>query len=238
LAQIDLATADEITVVLNNKMKPDDLALLPVDKVRLSLPPINRTQTAIPAKLIRAFFEAGFHKWEAGNPGALTLIPTGADIAFDFTLSMLNSQAMAQAFDMGASRVTFSVEDTADNIATLSRLTDRTCLVVYQDVPLFLSDNCVRQNACADCPRGLVTMPLENERGRFTLISKNCQTVVVRDTPLCLMPDATTIVAGWYRVDFCHMPYTAEKAARIWETLRAGKAVKPAFTGNFQKKFA
>ncbi len=235
---IDLTTVDEITIVLNPKMTVTDLAHLPAEKVRLSLPPINRTATLITPKVITKYWDAGFRKWEAGNPGALSLIPVGADIAFDFTLSVLNRQAMAQSFELGATRVTFSPEDTSDNIQTLAGLSDKTCLVVYQDTPLFLSDNCVKENACADCDKATEITPISNEKGHFTLIARNCQTIVVRDTPLSLMPAAARVAAGWYRVDFCYKPYTPAQTARIWNDVRAGKRLTSGFTGNFQKKFA
>ncbi len=235
LAQIELNTVDEITIVLNPKLRPADIAHLPMEKVRLSLPPINRTATLITPKMIAAFWDAGYHRWETGNPGALTLIPTGADVAFDFTLSCLNRQAMAQSFELGATRVTFSPEDAADNIRPLAELTDKTCLVVYQDTPLFLSDNCVKENDCKTCDKTTQITTVTNDKGtRFTVISRACQTIVTRETALCLTP--TDIPAGWYRVDLCYKSYTATQAAHVWETVRNGKRVKNAFTGNFQKK--
>ena len=59
------------------------------------------------------------------------------------------------AGEMGAARVTLSPEDVLRNMKSMAAASPLpVVLPVYADVPLFISADCIRSNACADCPRG------------------------------------------------------------------------------------
>lgn len=232
-----LTDYDELVFLLSPQTTPADLARLPQEKTRLALPPILRPEEPW-RTLVDACVRDGWTRWEIGNPAGWNLLPRGMDLTLDATVSLMNTQAVAMALENGCSRVAFSVEDTGDNIHALSRKTTQTTLILYQDIPLFLSANCVRENACRDCPRGRLEMDLTGPKGRYILVSENCQTTVMDTRAFALPPTARTLPAGAYRVDFCHRAYTPDQARRIWTAIRAGKPIPHTTTGNFNKSFS
>lgn len=232
-----LTDVDEIIYVLSDSDTPESLADLPADKLRLALPVILRP-SAPWEKRIEALEQAGFHRWEIGNPAGLSLIAKGSDMTLDATVSVLNTQAVAEALEQGISRVTFSPEDTADNIRRLAEKTGQTALVLYQDVPLFLSANCVRENDCRTCMREHLETEIKNARGRYLLISEKCQTVVTDRRATALPAKALNLPVGLFRIDFCYRKYTPQQARRIVDLIRIGQPVPDTTTGNFEKQIA
>lgn len=228
---------DELIYVMTPGTTVADLTGLPVDKIRLALPTIMRPEEPY-ARTVQALWNAGFKRWEAGNPAGLSLIPRGADITLDAQVPMLNTQAVQQALEAGCSRITFSVEDTEDNIRALAEKTTQTCLVLYQDAPLFLSANCIRENACQDCPRGRLEIPLTNGKGSYTAVSENCLTTVLSNRPFCLPSRARGIPVGAHRIDFCYRRYTVAEALDIIRRVESGERIPRSFSGNFEKQFA
>lgn len=237
LANIPLTECDEIWIVLDVDFNPKTLDRLPSKKVRLCLPPIIRSTDKISA-LVETLWTAGYHAWAIGNLSGLTFLPDTTNVVFDAFIPMLNTQAIAQATELGAAGITLSPEDTLDNMQKLCAVYPQTHVVLYQDTPLFLSANCVRDNACPDCTREEIHAELNNSKGRFELISKNCQTTVVSMAPLCLANEKDVLKAAAYRVDFCYKTYTPSDAETIWHTVRAGNDVRGSQKANVKKQFA
>ncbi len=238
---LDLATKitgyDELIYVLSPTDTPEKLAVLNQKKLRLALPTVLRPEKGW-HKIVDTFVQAGFHKWEIGNPNGFSLLPKNTDISLDNTVSMLNSQAIAEALDMGAKRITLSVEDTFDNIKALSQKTTQTVLVLYQDIPLFLSANCVRENTCRDCLKDRLEMALSNGKGRYRLISENCQTTVIDERAFALPPIAQTLTVGAYRIDFCNRRYSLTEARSIFDRIKERQKIPNTTSGHFEKQFA
>lgn len=237
LTDIDFDTCDEIWIVTDIDFDINTLAYLPKDKIRLCLPPIIRQSNKC-KKMIDTVWQMGYQKYAIGNLSGLTLLPETADIAFDSQLSCLNSQAISQCFELGASSVFVSPEDTLDNIQKLTALSDHIGVILYTDIPVFLSANCVRENDCSECNQKPWHAELSNGKGRFELISKNCQTTVVPKEALCWAKETESINASMYRVDFCHKHYDATTAKRIWDRVRLGMDIKATTKFNLKKKFA
>ena len=237
LAEIDLNTCDEIWVVMDIDFDVATLASLPTDKVRLCLPPIIRQSNKM-QKLVNTLWQMGYHTYAIGNLSGLTLLPDTANIAFDSQLSCLNTQAVSQCFELGAQSVFTSTEDTLENIQKLTAISDKVGVILYTDVPVFLSANCVRENDCSVCNQQPWHTEVSNGKGRFELISKNCQTTVVPREALCWASEMEHINASIYRVDFCHKHYDALTAKRIWDTIRSGKDIKSTTKFNLKKQFA
>lgn len=237
LADIDLDACDEIWVVTDIDFNVRTLDNLPQNKIRLCLPPIIRQSNKY-QKLIDTLWQMGYQKYAIGNLSGLTFLPDAADISFDSQLSCLNSQAISQCFELGAKSVFISPEDTLDNIQKLTALSDNIGVILYTDVPVFLSANCVRENDCSTCTQKPWYAELSNGKGRFELISKNCQTTVVPRESLCWAGDTEKINASVYRVDFCHKHYDALSAKHIWDTVRMGKDAKGTTKFNLKKQFA
>ena len=236
LKSVDISTIDEIIIEINSHLTPQDIDFIPQQKIRLALPTIIRFGNY--QKVIDAFINAGYNKWQIGNIGGFTFLPPKTDIVIDDTIPLLNTQAITHITEMGANGITFSVEDTKDNILKLAQQCENTTLVVYQDVPLFLSANCVRENTCADCSQQEEHFVLSNGKEQFEAISKNCLTTVVKNVPFYIGDLAHNIPATWFRMDFCHKQYTAGQIQNLIKTIQAGKPLKMKYTGNFSKSFA
>lgn len=224
------ADYDELIIVLNEQLAPQDLEALPPDKVRLALPPVLRADHPL-RKGIGAFLKAGYQRWEIGNIGALALLPGIKDITADGFVPVMNAQAAQQALELGISRVTFSPEDTRENVRALSEITSQTNLVVYQDAPLFMSAHPASGNGGSDSP-------LAQGKERFRLLTRPHETIVIKETPFYIAPEAAALAVGARQVDFCFRSYAPEKAAEIFARARAGKKIKDSFTGNFLRNFA
>lgn len=237
LADIDLNTCDEIWVVTDIDFDINTLAHLPKEKVRMCLPPIIRQRNKC-QKMIDTLWQMGYRKYAIGNLSGLTFLPDSADISFDTQISCLNTQAISQCFELGAKNIFISPEDTLDNIQKLTSRSDKIGVILYTDVPVFLSANCVRENDCAVCNQKPWHAELSNGKGRFELISQNCQTTVVPREALCWAGETAQIDASVYRVDFCHKHYDSLTAKRIWDTVRSGKDIKGTTKFNLKKQFA
>lgn len=228
---------DELIYVLSETDTPETIACLPREKLRLALPTILRPEKPWHS-LLQAFMQSGYHRWEIGNSSGLNLLSGEVDITLSSAVSMMNTQAIEEALAQGIKRITFSPEDTMDNIQQLAKRTTQTVLVLYQTPPLFLSANCVRENACQDCPRGRLEMSMNGGKGRYRVISENCQTVVINELPLALPPVAQTIPVSGYQIEFCHRRYTPDEAAVILDSVWQKQKIRLAVSGNFEKQFA
>ncbi len=236
LHDVDLSTIDEIIIEITPQTQPTDLAFLPIKKVRLALPTVIRTHTF--QKTIDLLYTVGYHQWQIGNWGGFGLLPKKADIDFDSTLPILNTQAAAFAFESGASGITCSVEDTFENVQKLITYIPQTTLIVYQDTPLFLSANCIRRNTCATCSHKTEHYMLSNGKDQFEAISKNCLTTVIKNTPFYVGDLTQNMHPEWFRMDFCNRDYTASQINQLIPKIQAGQSIKSCFTGNFKKSFA
>ncbi len=237
LTQIPLNEVDEIILELTPDLTPEKIAVFPSDKVRLALPLILRN-TSLIKKQIEQFSQIGFSKWEIANVGGLTLLSNMKNISFDASLYIMNSQSMGWAFAQKAVRVCFSVEDTGENIRQLAEKTNQTCLIVYQDTPLFISDTCVKETSCLDCDKKETHQLISRGSETYELITRNCQTVLIGTRPLCLAREAASVSAGAFRIDFCHHRYTPRQAADIWSLVHSGRCPDKSTSANFNKKFA
>ncbi|MGN1062886.1 MAG: U32 family peptidase [Alphaproteobacteria bacterium] len=237
LADIDMATCDEIWPVADSDFDKAVLGVLPFEKVRICLPPVIR-QSAKMNHIIRSLWSDGYRKFAAGNLSALTFLPDTADIIFDSFIPVLNTQSLSCCLEMNATGVTLSPEDTFDNIQKLIATTDKAGVILYQDIPLFISANCVRPNDCADCTQRPWQADLSGTHGQFTVISKKCQTYVLPKQPLCWAQEMKNLNAGFYRVDFCYNRYTPATAADIWNRVRNGQNIQGSVQFNLKKQFA
>ena len=237
LSGLDLSEFDQIIFKINEKSIPEELDFLPKEKLVVALPVIMRNQLFWKKK-IDAFFNAGIKQFMIGNISGFSLLPPSAKIYVDHTIGVLNLQALSYLLEQKARGVTLSVEDTKENIAHLIDKSDSATLVVYQDVELFISANCVRKNDCSLCDRKFITDEITLGRDQFLLISENCETKVLKKTPFYIAPEAKDLSPEYYRIDFCNRKYSVSEARKIIESSFKFQPLKNTFTGNFKKKFA
>ncbi len=229
--------AHEFIIALSNKTDLSSLSHLPKNKVRLALPAVCR-EPEIFASVIKQALELGYKKWEIANVWAYALLPEkGIDLTFDNSIYTLNSQAVQMAKQMGAGRVTISFEDTPDNI---QKMIENSLLpvvfVAYADVPLFISANCIRPHNCKQCKGGIQHFHLTKGMEKYDALSVPCQTMVFNKKPLSLTTQAHQFNADYIRVDFMYKDYTTQQMSRIFDDVKAGRAIASTQQGNFQRR--
>lgn len=237
LDKLDLDDFAEIIWAPGIDSELDDIRKLPKNKVRIALPAVCR-HPKMYQSLIASLLGQGYKKWEIGNYWGLAVLPeTGLDLSFDTSLYMMNSQAVAMAKDIGAVRITAATEDMMANLKTwMANSSLATVMVVYLDVPLFTSANCIRSSSCKDCVRGEKWLNLERGGQKYQALSKDCQIVLFSDSPLCLAAEAKNIPVDYYRVDFVGKKYNAEQAAAIWNKVSKFEDVNACLKGNIARK--
>lgn len=219
------------------------------ERLRIGLPLIMRTweRTVIRDRVGR-LIEAGWTRWEAAHLFNWTLLKdlNGHDLVADWAIYTTNSSAAREVLEMGARRITASPEDCAENLQSLlAEFGDRLTIILYQDTPLFISENCVlptlaEARACpvqADCSN--CTQPLRSAHGdRLLLLTERCRTWVIGESALCwsrIMKPLIEAGARHFRVDLSYRAYSPEQAREIWRAVRAGQNVPGTHSGNFER---
>ena len=166
---------DEVILLTNPETEVADVLRLPKNKVRIALPTVCRRVKDFD-KIISKLLDAGYKKWEIGNYWGLSVLPIKKiDMSFDNMIYMFNCHALQMAKDMRVSRATLAVEDTLSNMENLANNSPLPiAVVVYQDVPLFTSAVCIRDNACKDCSTKPLWIKLEKDGNKYEALSKDC----------------------------------------------------------------
>lgn len=221
LTKLNIDDFSEVIFLLGNDTNIEDLKTIPRAKLRLSLPSVCRKVEAY-QNLVSDLIGQGYTKWEVANYWGLGILANkNLDITIDSSIYMLNSQAMQMAKDMKISRVTISVEDTIENMKKLAVVSPvSTCMVVYQDVPLFISAGCVRSNPCKLCSKDEKWTSISKDGKNYKILSKNCQTIILAEKALCLANEAKDIKADFYRLDILYKKYSPEKVLETFEKIR------------------
>lgn len=236
LDELDLNRFNEIIYLINDKPDFNRLLQLPFEKLRIALPPVCRNTQNL-KQTIQKLLDLGYLKWEVSNYWGLQVIDAKKyDVSLGPFLYMLNTEAMLMAQDIGASRVSFAMEDVLENMKKLADLSFLpTSLIVYQDVPLFTSAVCIRQNDCKHCMGGEKWLTLKKDGNTFEALSVPCQTMLFDKKPFCIASVAQDVKATYYQMDFCYKPYTPEKVKEIVDKLMAFEDVTPSMSGNVLK---
>jgi len=237
LSKISRDDFAEINIVLSENTDLSQLSVFPKNKIRLCLPAIAR-KPAVFLPLIEQALKAGYKKWEIGNVWALQMLPEkGVDLSFDNTMYMTNGYATQMAQKMGAGRITCCVEDTQENVTAQIQNSTLPCvLVVYQDVPLFISANCIRPCSCKDCKGGIEHYHLSKDGKKYEAVSVPCQTTVFSNQPMCLSGFYDKVPADYYRIDFTGKDYSADEVADIVNRILQNKVVPYTTQVNWHRK--
>ena len=235
--KLDIRRIDEIIYLINEKSLIEDISSLPKEKVRIALPTVCRNVAKI-KPIINLLLAKGYKKWEIGNYWGLSVLPEEkTDISFDSMIYMLNTQAVAMAENMGVSRITLSVEDGLDNMKELSRKAPiPVVFTVYQNIPLFISAVCVRDNDCKSCDKKLKWSELEKSGKKYRMKSENCQTEVYSNEPFCAVETLSDVTVEYAKADFCHIDYSADDVAEIWQKLLKGEKSAGTQSANLYRK--
>lgn len=234
LENVDLDLFAEIIYLIEPSDDISKLQLFPKEKVRIALPTVCR-RPALYAEIVQKLLEFGYNKWEAGNYWALEILSgKNLDICLDSSLYMLNSQAISFAKEIGVKEVTLSLEDTKENTRKLIKNSPLlTTLVVYQDVPLFTSVGCIRNNDCRNCNRKEQWVEIKDKDRRFKVLSKDCQTYVFDERAFCIAQNIDDLSPDYLRIDFCYIDYKSEDVAKICRQIYKKQDIPMCIKGNF-----
>ena len=213
---LDFDKLAEVIFMISADVVGDEWKNVPKNKLRLALPAVCRNMSKM-KKTIERLLAQGYRKWEIANYWGLSVLPeNGIDLSFDTSLYMFNSQAVAMAKEFGASRVCLALEDNLQNWQDIcAKAAVSVVLPVYQDVPMFTSVACIRSNACKICPREEKWMHLTRDGKKYDVLSKNCQTMLFRNAPLCFDKEYKNVNADYYRIDFVYKKYAPDEVRRI-----------------------
>ncbi len=234
---LDFEKLDEIILLINEQTTISEIMKLPKNKVRIALPTVCRKVKDF-EKIVTDLIDAGYKKWEIGNYWGLNLLPVKKiDLSFDNMIYMFNTQALQMAKDMRVSRATLAVEDTLSNVEYLAMNAPLpVSFVVYQDVPLFTSAVCIRDNLCKDCNQKPVWIKLEKDGQKYEALSKDCQLMMFNEKPFCIAKEAKNIRADFYRADFVYKNYTPEEVQDILNKLMRFEDTPNCVKGNMARK--
>jgi putative protease len=244
----DWAAMDEVVIDIARDTLADLLAVVPAcagrighERVRLALPSLAREwDVSALREKVRALTGAGCLRWEAANLFAWTTLDRdsasgaggpGRSLATDWSVYVTNRLAARQVMAMGADRFALSPDDDFSNLQGLVReFGARATVIVYQDTPLFISENCAlaslgRCGQCTSpCPDSGVELTSDTGE-RIEIVQERCRTVVINTKPLNLsdrLDDLTRAGAVHVRADFIHHAYRPEQVRGIWRALRCG----------------
>lgn len=234
LRLLDLDKFAEIVYLINPQSDVKKLGDLPKNKIRIALPAVCR-HPKIYSDIVDKLLNGGYNKWEIANYWGLEFLPCERlDISFDSSLYMLNTQAMSMAAEMKASKITFSLEDNKTNVIDIATQAPLyTQLVIYQDIPLFTSVGCIRDNDCAHCNQQPLWFDLQRDGQKFKALSNHCQMMIFDDKPFCIASLAQDIATDYLRMDFIYRKYDAERVKDIVDKLIQYNDVSDCICGNF-----
>lgn len=222
-------------------------------RIRLALPVLMREwEQAELVEKIRVLKAEGWDRWElasiAGWPlldRSCTPVRPGVDdqLTSDWAVYVTNRSAARQVLAMGASRFTCSPEDDKENIdALLKQFGERVTVVVYQDTPLFISENCALAAQARRCPASPACRSSEREwesgsGERVRMLQNGCRTLAVNEVPFCLSGRLAELQKAGMRqarVDFINRRYEPATVCEVWRALRQGHRV-PGYEGNYAR---
>jgi putative protease len=220
-------------------------------KVRMALPIIAREweQKELREK-IEGISKAGWNRWEASglaawsllrDAGGAGMIGTPGCLTTDWPVYVTNRMAARQVLSMGASRFTLSPEDNFENIQQLlGAYGAHAIVVVYQDTPLFVSENCAMVSFGGRCQakdlcRKSDVLATSGTGEHVHVVQKGCRTILINESPLDWSRRVAVLSkagACHVRADFINRRYEPTEVRDIWRSLRSGTR-SPGWAGNF-----
>lgn len=226
-------------------------ASVPREKIRLALPVMTRgwERSGLEMK-VSSLQAAGWRNWEAAVLSAWPFlkiggpdIPSDLSLTADWPIYAMNRSAVRQLFDMGVTRFTLSPESGREELRPLlEEYGERATVVIYQDTPLFISENCALAAMFRKCPAGSDCIDSERdwESGsgeKVRLVQQGCRSVLINRVPFCLgqrLDELRGMGARHFRADFINRHYEPQDVRRLWGSLRRGDPVK-GHEGNFRE---
>lgn len=223
------------------------------DRIRLALPVLMREwEQADLVEKIRALRMEGWVQWELASLASWPLLerscappgsPADRHLSSDWAVYVTNRSAARQVLAMGASRFTCSPDDAKENIIALVRqFSERAMVIIYQDTPLFISENCALAAEARRCPASpdcrISEREWESGGGETVrLIQHGCRTLAINELPYCLSGRLAELQKSGLRharADFINRRYAPGRVREVWRALRQGHRV-PGYEGNYAR---
>lgn len=194
-----------------------------LSKLRWALPTVARAwEMAGLKKKIDEILAAGMHKFEIGNFWGLGVLKKKpADIAFDWPIYIANASAARAALELGTCSVFTVSPETPEPDALFKGFPMQATAVIYQDVPLFISETCPYAALAAQCENcgGNREEMMMSRYGTFISVMKNCRHFLLNERPRLRKKEAANAGAKRMRIDFMHRRVPAEERIRILRKL-------------------
>jgi len=224
--KLSALTPDDFEKISEIDIEIDDNTVippfLPKEKIRLCLPTVCRDRERDGLKKRVDFFIAeGFKKWEAANLWAFSVLPADiSDITADWTLYVANASAARFLFDKGVQRVVASPE-IPDPSGLFAAFPDRVCAMIYEDLPLFISETCHKKTLAGKCVScgGTYNEKASCRYGEVEFAAKNCRLRVLASRPRVKKTEALKAGARLLRMDFVYRKTTPQQVAKTVRTL-------------------
>ena len=202
--------------------------LIDKNKVRISIPVVIRDKMILKVKeKIKYLINKGFYKFQISNIFGLNIVKEFniTDWSVDYFMYNLNLYAFDFWKNLGAKRITLSVEDNKKNMnLSLKKNANISEVIVYQDTPLFIADNCM-----GDC---------KNCKSSASTIIKNCRNFILSPKPFCIVEYEKELIAPFaFRFDFCFKKYNAQEVKNLFNNLMKNKKPLSYTIANFDRGF-
>ncbi|MGN0903648.1 MAG: U32 family peptidase [Alphaproteobacteria bacterium] len=222
LTDRDADRLSEIILELTPQTKEELLPAALREKIRWALPTIVRGWE-YPAlkRRIDTLLNDGWRRFEIGNVWGLeALRDTGADIAFDWPLYVANVPAARAALELGATSFTVSPETPRPDVL-FHAFPGQATAMVYQDMPLFVSETCPRAAVAGECLKcgGTYRKTVSSRYGRFELVARDCRHWLLNERPHIRKDEAVKAGAKRRRLDFMHRDISADSFLGILRRL-------------------
>ncbi|WP_176736944.1 DUF3656 domain-containing U32 family peptidase [Oligoflexus tunisiensis] len=223
--------------------------------LRLALPTVIRAwDEPLLRPWLRTFQNAGHTPaFEVGNLGALELLDEAGyrrqdcDLASDFTLYALNTEAALSLLEQNVQRVCLSVEDDLPSLRSKLRNWPASVepqIILYKDTPLFIAEACSLTALHHGCPTAAVcgyrTLEIENDEGeRFFVAHESCKSIVYGKEAFAVSDHRRRLMelgVRDFRLDFLTREYTAEAMTAILDGIREGFKLPETHGANFERE--
>jgi putative protease len=261
LEEADWQGLDEVVIEIQRDPLPELRAGLVqwrervgANRIRLALPVLMREwERSDLEEKIKVLKAEGWARWEAAALYAWPLLGktcSGASgsvdsepLTTDWSVYVSNRSAARQVLAMGASHFTLSPEDGNENMhALLKQFGETATVIVYQDTPLFISENCALAAQAGRCPASPDCRSSEREwesgsGEAVRMIQHGCRTLAINAVPFSLadrLRELQKAGARHVRADFINRRYEPAKVCEVWRALRQAHRVA-GYEGNYSR---
>ena len=178
---------NEIVFELSEETQTDFFSSFAKDKIRFALPCVARAWEIQKLKdKAESLISAGFKKFEIANVWGIAFLKNkNVSFSVDWPMYVANSCAARAVLELKADYFVVSPE-TPDPQGLFSAFPDQAAGLIYQDMPLFVSETCpyaAINGKCQNCG-GNRQEKMTSRYGTFLSVMKNCRHFLLAEKPV------------------------------------------------------